>query len=88
MLLLGEGPTGAVLQVEGDCDVRDRKSVTSLQTALRGARIAIARRVFENAGASLLFADDGQLVLRIPIRAAVSPQRIQPNLEPGSLSQR
>jgi signal transduction histidine kinase len=88
MLLLGEGPTGAVLQVEGDRGVRDRKSVTSLQTTLRGARIAIARRVLENAGASLVFADDAQLVLGIPIHAAVSAQRIKPNLESGSLSQR
>jgi hypothetical protein len=88
MLLLGEGPTGAVLRVEGGCRLRDLESAASLQMTLRRVRMAIATRVIECAGASLLFADDGQFVLCIPSQAAVSPQRLKPNLRPVSLSQR
>lgn len=88
ILLLGEGPTGAVLRVEGECGLCDLKSVTSLQTTLRGVRIAIATLLLESAGASLVSGDDAQCVLRIPLHTAVLPQRLKPNLEPGSLSQR
>src|ERR1700687_3875343 len=54
MLLLGEGPAGAVLRVEGERGFHQQKpSATSPQTTLRRARIAIASRVLESAGASL-----------------------------------
>jgi len=73
MLLLGEGPAGAVLRVESDRSLRLQKhSATSLQTTLRGVRIAIATRVLESAGASLVFGggdvDPAGFVLRIPRR--------------------
>jgi signal transduction histidine kinase len=75
MLLLGEGPAGAVLRAEGERGLRGQKhSATSLQTTLRGARIAIASRVLESAGASLVFGGGGTevdptgFVLRIPRR--------------------
>ena len=56
MLLLGEGPAGAVLRAEGERDFQQQKpSATSPQTTLRRARIAIASRVLESAGASLVF---------------------------------
>ena len=71
MLLLGEGPAGAVLRVESDRGLRLQKhSETSLQTTLRGVRIAIASRVLEGAGASVVFGggavDPTGFVLRIP----------------------
>jgi hypothetical protein len=70
MLLLGEGPAGAVLRVYGERGFRDLESTTNLQTTLRGVRVAIASRVLENAGASLVFGDDevdpARFVLRIP----------------------
>lgn len=88
MLLLGEGPGGAALRVESENGFRDLESVTSLQTTLRGVRIAIASRVLESVGASLVFGGDAQFVLRIPSQAAVSLQRLKPNLEPDSLLQR
>jgi len=76
MLLLGEGPAGAVLRVEGERGFRlCKRNSTSLQTTLRGARIAIARRVLESAGASLVFGggdvDPAGFVLRIPRAVAV-----------------
>jgi len=75
MLLLGEGPAGAVLRAEGERGFRQQKqSAASLQTTLRGARIAIASRVLESAGASLVFGggdvDPTGFVLRIPRRVA------------------
>jgi len=75
MLLLGEGPAGAVLRVESDRGLRLQKhSETSLQTTLRGVRIAIASRVLEGAGASLVFGggavDPTGFVLRIPCGVA------------------
>jgi hypothetical protein len=75
MLLLGEGPAGAVLRVESDRGLRLQKhSATSLQTTLRGVRIAIASRVLESAGASLVFGggavDPTGFVLRIPCGVA------------------
>jgi len=75
MLLLGEGPAGAVLRVESERGFRLQKhSATSLQTTLRGVRIAIASRVLEGAGASLVFGggavDPTGFVLRIPRRFA------------------
>ena len=71
MLLLGEGPAGAVLRVESDRGLRLQKhSATSLQTTLHRARIAIASRVLEGAGASVVFGggavDPTGFVLRIP----------------------
>jgi hypothetical protein len=61
MLLLGEGPAGTVLRAEGD----GKFCATS---ALRTARQAIARRVLETAGASLVLANNpaNGFVLRIP----------------------
>lgn len=79
MLLLGEGPTGAVLRVEGERGFRDQEqrvtnSSTSVPT-LRRVRLAIASRVLETAGASLVFGDGDHaalgpagFVLRIPRR--------------------
>ena len=89
MLLLGEGPAGAVLRVEGECGFRrlgfldQEQSATVSQTkeapagalsssvlALRRVRLAIATRVLETAGASLVFGDGDVapvgFVLRIP----------------------
>ena len=92
MLLLGEGPAGAVLRVEGERDFREldfrerEQSATSPRTksdpagatsasasTLRRVRLAIASRVLETAGASLVFGDGGRtrvnpagFVLRIP----------------------
>jgi len=75
MLLLGEGPAGAVLRAEGESGFQQQKSsATSPQTTLRGVRIAIASRVLEGAGASLVFGggavDPTGFVLRIPRRFA------------------
>jgi signal transduction histidine kinase len=75
MLLLGEGPAGAVLRAEGESGRQQQKpSATSPQTMLRRARIAIADRVLESAGASLVFGggdvDPAGFVLRIPRRVA------------------
>jgi signal transduction histidine kinase len=72
-LLLGEGPAGAVLRAEGERDFQQQKpSTTSPQTTLRRARIAIASRVLESVGASVVFAggdvDPAGFVLRIPRR--------------------
>jgi signal transduction histidine kinase len=81
MLLLGEGPAGAVLRAEGErsfrrLGFRDQEqsatiSSTSVPT-LRRVRLAIASRVFETAGASLVFGggavDPTGFVLRIPHR--------------------
>ena len=98
-LLLGEGPAGAVLRVEGECSVRepdfhemeqsasgphtnrDSPGATSKSVStLRRVRLAIASRVLETAGASLVFGDAGHMraesarsdpggfVLRIPRR--------------------
>ncbi len=90
-LLLGEGPAGAVLRAEGERGFRGpnvhepnfhdmEQSATSPPTrrdpALRRVRLAIARRVLENAGASLVFGDgDGGpagFVLRLPRRVGAS----------------
>ena len=94
MLLLGEGPAGAVLRVEGERGFREldframEQSATSPQakrdpagvtsaseSTLRRVRLAIASRVLETAGASLVFGDAGHtrvdpagFVLRIPRR--------------------
>ncbi len=84
MLLLGEGPAGAVLRVEGERNLRgmepgatsppvkrDLVGATSLSVStLRRVRLAIASRVLETAGASLVIGggDVGPtgFVLRIP----------------------
>jgi hypothetical protein len=88
-LLLGEGPAGAVLRVEGERgfhrpNVHEPnfhemgQSATSppalRDPALRRVRLAIARRVLENAGASLVFGDGGSagFVLRFPRRVGAS----------------
>jgi signal transduction histidine kinase len=84
MLLLGEGPAGAVLRAEGergfrglgfyDQEQRATISAASVST-LRRVRLAIASRVLESAGASLVFGDGDHaavgptgFVLRIPRR--------------------
>jgi signal transduction histidine kinase len=89
MLLLGEGPAGTVLRVEGERRIRelrakrDMAEATSVST-LRRVRLAIASRVLETAGASLVFGDANAdragvdpaegvpagFVLRIPRRVA------------------
>jgi len=96
MLLLGEGPAGTVLRVEGERGFRKpdfgeanfreaEQSATSPPTkrdparttsasisTLRRVKLAIARRVLETAGASLVFgngdAGPAGFVLRIPRR--------------------
>jgi hypothetical protein len=76
-LLLGEGPTSSVLRVEGDCRLCDLESATSLQTTLPGMRVAIASRLLESAGASLVFGDAGRFVLRVPFHGAVSTAAVK-----------
>jgi signal transduction histidine kinase len=94
MLLLGEGPAGAVLRAEGERGFRgpnfrdqeqsamisqtkrDPAGATSTSVpTLRRVRLAIASRVLETAGASLVFGDGDHaavdptgFVLRIPRR--------------------
>jgi len=65
ILLLGEGPAGAVLRGEGEPSFREPFGPT---TSLRRVKLAIASRVVENAGASLVFGDlgPGGFVLRVP----------------------
>ena len=69
-LLLAEGPAGTVLRAEGDDDAPRPNSVDQYHgalPALRTARLAIASRVLENAGASLVFTRRvNEFVLRIP----------------------
>ena len=66
-LLLGESPAGAVLRVEGERGLREPSPTTA---TLHRVRLAIASRLFEAAGASLVFGDVGRagFVLRIPRR--------------------
>ncbi|MBZ5616881.1 MAG: hypothetical protein LAO23_23000 [Acidobacteriia bacterium] len=96
-LLLGEGPAGAVLRVEGqrgshEPNFRDLEQNATSRSAkldpvgptsaslstLRRVRIAIARRVLETAGASLVLAngDAGPtgFVLRVPRRVGAPAQ--------------
>jgi hypothetical protein len=96
-LLLGEGPVGAVLRVEGERGSlepnfhemepsatspptqRDRVGATSASVStLRRVRLAIASRVLETAGASLVFGDGDVgpigFVLRIPRRVGAPAQ--------------
>jgi signal transduction histidine kinase len=96
MLLLGEGPAGAVLRAEGDrgfrrLNFRDQEQSAAISQTkrdhagaastspsvptLRRVRLAIASRVLEFAGASLVFGDGDHaavdltgFVLRIPRR--------------------
>ena len=69
-LLLAEGPAGTVLRAEGEDDTPRPNSVDQYRgalPALRTARLAIASRVLENAGASLVFTRRvNEFVLRIP----------------------
>jgi signal transduction histidine kinase len=77
-LLLGEGPAGAVLRVEGERISGEFNSWDrpGAMTTLRRVRLAIASRVLEGAGASLVIAGGGGqtgadpigFVLRIPCR--------------------
>jgi hypothetical protein len=93
-LLLGEGPAGAVLRVEGERGFREvdfqnqeasamsprtkrdpEGSTSASGSTLRRVRLAIASRVLETAGASLVFGDVSRtrvdpagFVLRIPRR--------------------
>ena len=66
-LLLGESPAGAVLRAEDERGPREPSPTTA---TLRRVRLAIASRVFETAGASLVFCEVGcaGFVLRIPRR--------------------
>jgi hypothetical protein len=85
MLLPGEGPAGTVLRMEGERSVRELPtrpnpagaiSASASALTLRRVRLAIASRVLETAGASLLFGEGGVnsagFVLRIPRRVGVS----------------
>ncbi len=71
-LLLGEGPAGAVLRVEGERGFRKLEQNATSAPTLRRARLAIAGRVLESAGVSLVIGEgDGDpsgFVLRIPRR--------------------
>jgi signal transduction histidine kinase len=76
MLLLGEGPVGTVLRVEGERDLSRGNMLTTSAPSdagsmLRRVRLAIAGRVLETAGASLAVAsgsgDPVGFVLRIPV---------------------
>lgn len=87
MLLLGEGPAGTVLRVEGDrrfrelATKRDPAGAKSASVStLRRVRLAIASRVLETAGASLVLGDAVHavgdptgFVLRIPRRVGFVP---------------
>jgi hypothetical protein len=81
MLLLGEGPAGSVLRAEGEAGSRvsnlmnqaasplpGKSNSASVAGVLRRARLAIAARVLEGAGASLVFNERpvNEFVLRIP----------------------
>lgn len=73
MLLLGEGPAGAVLRAE--CEGVAVLSASASLSTLRRVRLAIASRVLESAGASVVFGDGGDgetgaagFVLRVPRR--------------------
>jgi signal transduction histidine kinase len=77
MLLLGEGPAGTVLRVEGERGQTEREPArTASATTLRRVRLAIASRVLETGGAMVVFGEgDGNLagfVLRIPRRVGAS----------------
>ncbi len=73
MLSLGEDTAGTLLRGEGEREFYNSSGTTS---TLRRMRLAIARRVLETAGASLVFGSgDAQppgFVLRIP-RSVVAP---------------
>ena len=70
VLLLEEGPAGTVLRAEGDFRELKPNGTPEPASTLRRVRLAIASRVLENAGASLVFSDGGLagFVLRIPLR--------------------
>jgi signal transduction histidine kinase len=73
LLLLGEGPGGAMLRVEGECGyAAPARSTSTSASTLRRVRLSIASRVLEGAGASLVLGDgDGSVagfVLRVPHR--------------------
>jgi hypothetical protein len=79
MLLLGQGPAGAVLRGEGEPSFRAPSfrdapfhEAFGPTAILRRVKLAIASRVVENAGASLVFGDVGPagFVLRIPRNVA------------------
>jgi len=80
-LLLADGPAGTVLQAEGDGDTPRPNSVDPRRgapPALRTARLAIASRVLENAGASLVFTPRiNEFVLRIPREIVPTPQLLR-----------
>jgi len=95
MLLVGEGPAGTVLRAADEHEFREtdgrdwrlnptkpltnRPSSGATTSTLRRVKLAIASRVFETAGASLVFGDGSAgrpvvdpvgFILRIPHRAA------------------
>jgi len=76
-LLLGEGPAGAVLRAEGERRLHPphfhAPATPASRSTLRRVRLAIAMRVFETGGASLIVVGGGDagpagFVLRIPRR--------------------
>jgi hypothetical protein len=77
MLLLGEGPTGTVLRVEGSRGARDSRDAARAKSTspstLRRVRLSIASRILEAGGASLVLDDShAGFVLRVP-RQVSSP---------------
>jgi len=69
-LLLGEGPAGAVFRVEptGRGDSFDLASASASGSTLRRVRLAVAGRILDAAGASLVLreGDEPGFVLRVP----------------------
>jgi signal transduction histidine kinase len=91
-LLLAEGPAGTVLRAEGDRDISHPNSVSHYRgapPALRTARLAIASRVLESAGASLVFTRRvNEFVLRIPREMVPTAQLLRHSKYPGRTSRR
>jgi signal transduction histidine kinase len=86
-LLLREGPAGTVLHAEGG-DLPRRSSVDydyGGMPALGTARLAIASRVLENAGASLVFTRRvSEFVLRLPPAIIPAAQLLIPSENPDA----
>src|SRR5208282_1946398 len=106
MLLVGEGPAGAMLRAADEHEFRktdgrdQRESATKPLTnrrpsgatatsTLRRVKLAIASRVLETVGASLVFGDGNAgrsvdtagFILRIPYRVAPIASRLQANVD-------
>ena len=86
-LRLGQGPHGTVLRVEGESahrewspnrtHLRNTRSTAGPASTLRRVRLAIASRLFEGAGASLVFGEVELIgfVLRIPSAAKADVEK-------------